>query len=81
MLEEFYNRMTGGEVIATVFERAESQVFNTVLVYIIFFYSIQLKLDPIPTDMGGGAPGISVLRLIHFWKKLQNYETTSMQKT
>ncbi|XP_023343342.1 uncharacterized protein LOC111712836 [Eurytemora carolleeae] len=25
MLEEFYNRMTGGEVIATVFERAESQ--------------------------------------------------------
>ncbi len=54
MLEEFYNRMTGGEVIATVFERAESQVFNTVLVYIIFFYSIQLKLDPIPTDLEGG---------------------------
>ena len=57
MLEEFYNRMTGGEVIATVFERAESQVFNTVLVYIIWFYSIQLKLDPIPTDMGGGVHG------------------------
>lgn len=43
MLEEFYNRMTGGEVIATVFERAESQVFITVLVYIIWFYSVQLQ--------------------------------------
>ena len=66
MLEEFYNRMTGGEVIATVFERAESQVFSTVLVYITWFYSIQLKLDPIPTDMGGGVTEISVLPSISF---------------